>query len=130
MKRIRSAIRIPSDWEQFRVREGRLASDIRFGANGAFMPTDGPLSGALIVVSDGMGWEHASVSFPDRCPTWEEMCALKSALWDEDACVVQFHPPRSDYVNFHPHCLHLWRSTKQTMPRPPSVMVGPKRDAA
>jgi hypothetical protein len=126
MKRTRKAMRVPSEWERFRVTDGRLASDESYGPNGAFIPTDGPLIGACILVSNGGGWEHASVSFPDRCPTWDEMSLVKSVFWDEDACVVQYHPPKADYVNFHPFCLHLWRPTKQRIPRPPARFVGPR----
>ena len=39
-------------------------------------------------------WEHVSVSLPDRCPTWEEMCFIKDLFWNSDECVVQYHPPK------------------------------------
>ena len=77
-----------------------------------------------VQASDGMGWEHISVSRQDRCPTWNEMCQVKDLFWDEDDCVVQYHPPKSDYVNLHPYCLHLWRPIGVEMPRPPKWMVG------
>ena len=80
-----------------------------------------------VIASDGLGWEHVSVSLPNRTPSWKQMCFIKSMFWDEEDAVVQFHPPASEYVNHHPHCLHLWRSTGETMPRPPSILVGPKR---
>lgn len=71
-------------------------------------------------------WQHVSVSRGDRCPTWEEMCFVKDLFWGEDACIIQFHPPKSDYVNCHKYCLHLWRWTKGDIPMPPSYLVGPK----
>jgi hypothetical protein len=40
--------------------------------------------------------------------------------------VVQFHPPKSQYVNCHPYCLHLWRNKNQEVILPPSILVGPK----
>lgn len=67
-------------------------------------------------------WEHVSVSLPDRCPTWEEMCFIKSLFWNEEDCVVQYHPPKSDYVNVSNNCLHLWKF-KGEMPRPPKEFV-------
>jgi hypothetical protein len=79
---------------------------------------------AVVVFSHGGGWEHVSVSYRHRVPTWEEMCQVKDIFWDEDACVVQYHPPKADYINQHPYCLHLWRPTKGGLPRPPSSMVG------
>lgn len=57
-------------------------------------------------------WEHVSVSLEDRIPTWVEMCRVKDLFWMETECVVQFHPPKSDYVNIHPNVLHLWRPTR------------------
>lgn len=79
-------------------------------------------------VRDSAYWEHVSVSTPDRCPTWEEMCIVKDLFWSEDELVVQFHPRKIDYVNCHPRTLHLWRPTrhKDKMPTPPTHLVGPK----
>jgi hypothetical protein len=71
-------------------------------------------------------WEHVSVSLPNRCPAWEEMCLVKKLFWGEDETVVQFHPSKSEYVNNHPYCLHLWRNTKVGYKLPPSLLVGIK----
>jgi hypothetical protein len=54
------------------------------------------------------------------------MCQIKALFWDEEEAVMQLHPPRSDYVNVHHFCLHLWRPTETTIPLPPSILVGPK----
>lgn len=67
-------------------------------------------------------WEHVSVS-SKKTPTWDETCYIKSLFWDEEDCVVQYHPPKSDYVNIAKTCLHLWKY-KGEMPRPPKFMVG------
>ncbi len=77
-----------------------------------------------VIASDGLGWEHVSVSRRDRCPTWDEMCQVKALFWDEEDCVIQFHPPRSQYVNVHPNCLHLWRRKDVEFATPPSILVG------
>lgn len=79
----------------------------------------------FVIASSGMGWEHVSVSTRIRVPTWAEMCFLKGVFWDPEDCVIQFHPPASEYVNYHPGCLHLWRPTDQEIPRPHPLMVGP-----
>jgi hypothetical protein len=86
-----------------------------------------------IMANDGSegGWEHVSVSIDasDRCPSWTEMCIVKSLFWDDDEAVMQLHPPKSDYVNNHPGCLHLWRPVPEVIgeiPLPPSIMVGIK----
>lgn len=71
-------------------------------------------------------WEHVSVSLGHRCPTWQEMSFVKDLFWDEEETVIQFHPPKSDYINVHPHCLHLWKPIGLKLPRPPSSTVGPQ----
>lgn len=91
--------------------------------------TDGNLTSeeiaADIKIGEAANWEHVSVSLSHRCPTWEEMCLVKSLFWGPEDTVVQFHPPESDYVNQHRFCLHMWRY-KGEMPRPPSIAVGIK----
>lgn len=77
-----------------------------------------------VIASCGGGWEHVSVSLARRCPTWEEMCMVKDIFWGEEECVVQFHPPRSEYVNRHPYCLHLWKKIGEEYETPPKEYVG------
>ena len=55
-----------------------------------------------------------------------EMCQIKALFWDEDDCVIQYHPQSSEHVNNHPNCLHLWRPIGVSLPMPPSIMVGLK----
>ncbi len=71
-----------------------------------------------------MDWEHVSVSLSDRCLTWEEMCFIKDVFWEEGDAVVQYHPPKSDYVNNHDYTLHLWRPLNGSIPMPDPIMVG------
>lgn len=74
----------------------------------------------------GVPWEHVSVHAVDngheRTPTWLEMCWVKDKFWEEE-CVVQFHPPHSQYINTHPHTLHLWRPLLAVIPMPPRQAV-------
>lgn len=107
-----------------RVRDGRHATDERFGNNGAFVVQLKRGQTVYVIASDGEGWEHVSVSRKDRCPTWEEMCQVKAMFWDAEDVVVQFHPRESEYVNNHPFCLHLWRKDGFEFPTPPSLLVG------
>lgn len=83
-----------------------------------------------IIASDGLGWEHVSVSILNSkiTPDWSIMCEVKSLFWDNEQTVMQLHPPKSSYVNFHPGCLHLWRPTDPgvEIPLPDSILVGPK----
>jgi hypothetical protein len=84
-----------------------------------------PNRGLRIMVSAGEGWEHASVSLADRCPTWDELEWVKRKFWSEDDTVMQLHVPPSDHKSLHPYCLHLWRPMFAEIPRPPSIMVAP-----
>jgi hypothetical protein len=68
-------------------------------------------------------WEHVSVSLPDRCPTWEEMCHVKSMFWSDSETVIQFHPRKTNYVNIHEHCLHLWKRVGVEAELPPTACV-------
>jgi len=91
----------------------------------------GPHNRALtIIFSDGLGWEHVSVSTPGRCPNWVEMCFVKHLFWSVDDVVMQLHPAASEYVNNHPHCLHLWRPQGIAIPTPPRALVGTRLDEA
>lgn len=110
---------------KYRIRDGRLGSTDEMGNNGAFEIKLKHSQVVFVIAGDGLGWEHVSVSRQDRCPTWEEMCQVKDLFWDGEDCVIQFHPPESEYVNAHPRCLHLWRPIGVELPRPPSIMVGP-----
>ena len=115
--------KLNSDIEKYRIRFGQFASDPSYGNNGAFKVPVGNKT-ALCIASDGMGWEHVSVSLPSRCPTWEEMCFVKDLFWEAEETVVQYHPSRSEYVNNCANCLHLWRPLGVEMPHPPRIMVG------
>ena len=114
--------------EQYRVKEGRLASTHMEGNNGLFIidhPNKNSNLKFRVIASDGMGWDHVSVSLSaPRCPTWEEMCWIKGMFWTPEACVIQYHPAVEDYVNNHQFCLHLWRPTEAELPKPPNSFVG------
>ena len=103
----------------------------RYGDDYGFFEIPGPCGMVLrCVVSnalpdDGILWEHVSISLRNRCPNWQEMNFIKDVFWGEDEAVMQLHPPKKDYVNCHPYCLHLWRPVHVEVPMPPSIMVGP-----
>jgi hypothetical protein len=118
--------------EKNRMRTGIFGSSEADGNNGYFtFLTDSKrtLFGLkhrimVVIASDGMGWEHVSASFDDRCPTWEEMCRVKDLFWDPEDCVIQYHPPKSEYVNRHPYTLHLWRKAGKNLATPPKELIG------
>lgn len=97
------------------------------GGKGHFIR--GSQKGMTVIWSYGGGWEHVSIDGKKRMPTWEEMCQLKDVFFDEDECCVQYHPPKNEYVNNIPYCLHIWKPIEQysgKLPIPPSLFVGVK----
>lgn len=119
--------------EKYRITNPKhpMATDSSFGNNGAFTIKLAPDSYAHVIASDGMGWEHVSVHITEdgssETPVWEEMCRIKALFWDEEDCVLQFHPPKSEYVNQHENVLHMWRKIGFEQPVPESILVGLKK---
>ncbi len=71
------------------------------------------LTGLSVILSgekeaDERRWMHASVAAPTRLPTWDELRAVKEWTLGTEAKAIQVIPPRSQYVNLHPYCLHLF----------------------
>ncbi len=54
------------------------------------------------------------------------MAWVKSLFWKDDECVIQFHVPTQDHINYHPNVLHMWRPIGIVLPMPPSDAVAPK----
>lgn len=91
-----------------------------------FVPFENNELKVIISAGNQTGWEHVSVSLKNRCPNWREMCHVKDLFWSEEEVVVQFHPKKSEYVNNHPTCLHLFKHTSLDFPTPPSILIGIK----
>jgi len=114
-------MRVP---EKQRIITGIGASDSSYGNNGAFfIPSKNRKCIFKVIASDGRGWEHVSVSLPNRCPTWNEMCYIKDIFWEDDKTIIQYHPAKSEYINNHPFVLHLWRPVNQKIPKPDLILV-------
>jgi hypothetical protein len=117
--------------EKYRLKTGEMGSDLSFGNNGVFVVPINQIY-AFCIASDGEDWEHVSITLStrkgkiNRCPNWEEMCTIKSIFWEDTDCVIQFHPPKEDYVNNNKYCLHLWKPISVTLPRPHYSLVGTK----
>jgi hypothetical protein len=79
----------------------------------------------MILASSGGGWDHVSVSHTNRCPNWPEMSHIRTLFFRNEECVMQLHVPKSEHINAHPFCLHLWRPQAQEIPRPPAWMITP-----
>ena len=125
---------VPS--ERYRMTVGPMASDPGINA-GAFLIDSVENGWALLLIcDDGLApglesrWEHVSlravtrrVPERSRVPTWREMVQVKDLCWSDDDVVIQIHPARRDYVNRHPHVLHLWRPLDVAVPVPPTILV-------
>lgn len=57
---------------------------------------------------DGAEWVHASMTGPDRVPTYEEMQLLHRAVWGRRGYSYEVHAPEAQHVNIHSNALHLW----------------------
>jgi hypothetical protein len=116
------------DLEQYRVINGPMPSRIGDGPNGIFLIPHWKYKKDRfqIIASDGMGWEHVSVTYYKRnkTPNWDDMCYIKGLFWEEEEMVMELHPPKSQYINNHPHTLHLWKPKDVKIPAPPVILVG------
>jgi hypothetical protein len=124
---------LDKEMESGRILFGHYGTPPNAGPFGAFKVIC-PLTGGKLHIlatdgdiEDAQGWDHVSVSLSDRCPTWEEMHWTKQQFWLPEECVFQLHPPESEYINFHPYALHMWRHTAIPCPKPPSIFVGPAK---
>lgn len=84
----------------------------------------------MIIVSWGEGWDHISIhaqvkgkNHEEFTPFWEDMCLCKQLFFKDSETVIQYHPPKSKYINNHPYTLHLWRQQNKEIELPPSDMV-------
>jgi hypothetical protein len=67
--------------------------------------------GSVIVTQaehDGVEWIHASLAWTDHTPTYDDLVALKAAVFGLDRECYQVFPIETRHVNIHEHCLHLW----------------------
>lgn len=76
-----------------------------------------------VIVSNGMGWDHVSVSLKHRTPNWGEMEHVKRMFFKDDETAMQLHVPVREHISVHPYTLHIWRSQTQPIPIPLSIMV-------
>jgi len=119
---------VSPELEKYRVTNGPMASKPEYGFNGVFVVQRDHRTRFVCIASDGGGWDHVSVEVKmrgslQRLPTWEEMCWIRKLFFEDEEVVVQYHPPKSQYVNVHPFVLHLWRNQSGAIPLPPMRYV-------
>lgn len=96
-----------------------------------YIPSKGTAFGLRVIAStaqnpEAQGWDHVSVSLPNRCPTWDEMEFIKRIFFLPEEVCFQLQPAEADYINNHPYCLHIWRHATMLVPLPPPHFVGRK----
>lgn len=120
--------------EKGRMKSGPYASNYRdrFGAFQLLCPRGGLLK---VIASagdepseddlfpNGTRWDHVSVSLKDRTPTWEEMAWVKTLFFEEEEAAIEFHPPKSVYVNDTATVLHIWKPLDFAIVLPPTICV-------
>lgn len=119
--------------ERFRVLDGPLGSCFADGNQGVFQFYNRKGEKLVCIAASGneTGWEHVSCHVEyisngrnkRRTPSWNDMCHVKNMFWDFEDCVVQYHPPQSQYVNDSIYVLHLWRPVGVELPMPPKECV-------
>jgi hypothetical protein len=90
---------LPENWKVIRYSEDGAAYKNRTGLCVMI---------SCCVESDGKNWVHLSVSKKKAEPTWYELVQVKELFLGEDSLAIQVLPPRSEWVNDHSHCLHLY----------------------
>lgn len=66
-----------------------------------------------VITREPEGW-HLSVSFrplrgaPLRLPSWDELKDARYRFVPDRAHMAALLPPRAEWVDIHPTCLHLW----------------------
>jgi hypothetical protein len=133
---------VRADWshlEPFRRDISIFPKMKRGDRQGAFQLSFSATVDLVVIAHDGGwsgdDWEHVSArahqlralyvphGWPERIPTWEEMCWVKDQFWKPEEAVMQLHPPASEYVNVRATVLHLWRPVNGEIPLPPREYV-------
>ena len=124
---------VPATLELGRVLRGEWASAPEDGVMGAFLVM-GPKGSRPAIIS------MASIEFEVRLeavnvsvansptPNWgRDKASVKDLFWGEDECVVQYHPPRSEYVHTTVLLRRLWKPLNAVILQlPPAILIGPK----
>ncbi|TYB69671.1 hypothetical protein FXF51_05785 [Nonomuraea sp. PA05] len=77
-----------------------LLRDLSGTPAGKVIVTQGPL--------DDTEWLHASISWRDRMPTYDELTVVKAGVFGPEREAYQVFPPQDRHVNIHNFALHLW----------------------
>lgn len=76
------------------------------------MYSKGPLM-ALVSYENGL-W-HLSVSGEGFIPTYNQIKEARYSLVPDDCHMAMIYPPKSEFVNVHETCLHLFQLSNEEM---------------
>ncbi|RCG19081.1 hypothetical protein DQ384_38025 [Sphaerisporangium album] len=68
-------------------------------------------AGSVVVTQcelDGAQWIHASISWTDHMPSYEDLATLKAGVFGDQREAYQVFPRAARHVNIHGFALHLW----------------------
>lgn len=65
-----------------------------------------------VIVSNDAGRWHLSIAHSSRYPTMDEIRDARYMFIDDNLHMAMIYPPRSEYVNIHNNCFHLWEIEK------------------
>lgn len=71
------------------------------------------IGGGSVIVSvsefpgNTLEWIHASIAYPDRTPTYDDLVLLHQAVF-RDGYAYQVFAPAAKHVNIHVNALHLY----------------------
>ena len=131
----------PQLFNQYRIKEGPLASVDENGRNGAFTLCFKDNANQALQVVSGFhdGWEHVCVTRYEKRgllkgivqvePTNEEMRMVKDLFFKPEETVVEFFPRQESTLHAKEGTRHLWRHTIRDFPIPEIKFVAPKQDA-
>lgn len=77
--------------------------------------------------ADERFWVHVSVSRERHVPSHGDMVRVKEVFLGIARYAYAVYPPRSEYVNIHPNCLHLWALAEgngQALPEFSAILDG------
>ena len=57
---------------------------------------------------DGKLWIHVSLSRRSRIPDYNDITKIKRDFIGENKKAIMIFPKKTEHVNIHPYCLHLW----------------------
>lgn len=67
------------------------------------------LGECLVLVSIDAGRYHLSISHQTRQPTYDEVKEARYKFLPDNVHMAMIFPPKSEFVNIHNFCFHLWQ---------------------